>query len=659
MIPKQLKKLKFCRIKRGSKAPFEKNWNNKPYSYEEISKYFPKENYGVLCGCNNLAVIDCDKKELSLAVEQTLPKTFSVKTGSGGKHFYYFIPDLKKKIILNAGEEHLGEIQSKGTQVVGAGSLHPSGNKYEVIDDIEIKEISLKDIEKNFKQFIKNERAEVDEKDIEDYENLINEIVKVWKEGDRQELALSISGYLRKEKRLGAKKVQEIIKKVCEITKDNEIDMRLRAVVETYKKDEKDIKGFTGLGKVNIEKGISLTEKQIKEDLKERFPKIIELLKEYLDLKEEYYQVIALWILGTHVHKIFRTYPYLYLNAMKGSGKSRALGLISFLSRNGKVAVSMSEAVLFRTAKDSTICIDEFEKVRGKESANLRELLNAAYKKGISVERAKKVITKGGEGYTIEKFDVFCPIAMANISGMDEVLGDRSIKLTLERSSNPAISRKLEIWDLNYTFSSKYYTNPEKPKFGLLRLLGGKSVYSSVELDTLERYIEELYKSWNEHLSLINNNNTYYIEDTTLHQTTPLFDKILKSSLNGRHLELFFPLFIIANFCDVLDSTIEIAEKIIEEKKEQDVYENRDVSLIDFISQQKCYGEWIVQKRLLQNFKEFLEVDDKGEDKWLNSQWFGIALSRLKLLKDRRRVGRGVEVILNIEKAKEKIKMFK
>jgi len=299
--------------------------------------------------------------------------------------------------------------------------------------------------------------------------------------------------------------------------------------------------------------------------------------------------------------------------------------------------VSMSEAVLFRTAKDSTICIDEFERTKGKDKANLRELLNSAYKKGISVERAKKVIGKGGEGFDIEKFDVFCPVAMANISGMDEVLGDRSIKLTLERTQHYTISRKLEIWALQ----------------PLIRQILDELVQCSAELQLVLIHIEEMYIQYN---TLLNTITTHNIHNTTLHNTTPFIDKIIKSNLNGRHLELFFPLFIIADYCDNLDEIMKIAEVIVQEKKEEDVYENRDISLIDFVSRQVDTKNWVSQKQLLIEFKEFVEAED---DKWLNAQWFGIALNRLNLTKDKRRIGRGNEVILNIEKAQQKIKMFK
>lgn len=155
MIPKQLNNLKFCRIKKRSKAPFEKDWVNKHYSYEEITPFLQMENYGILCGYENLAVIDCDNDALRIAIETILPKTFSVKTGSGGTHFYYFIPNLKKKIILEAGEIHLGEVQSHGTQVVGAGSIHPNGAAYEIKDNEEIKEIPIEELYSVIRPFMK------------------------------------------------------------------------------------------------------------------------------------------------------------------------------------------------------------------------------------------------------------------------------------------------------------------------------------------------------------------------------------------------------------------------------------------------------------------------------------------------------------------------
>ena len=137
-----------------------------------------------------------------------------------------------------------------------------------------------------------------------------------------------------------------------------------------------------------------MTEEEELLTLKLIYERIIIVLKRYCDLKDEYYSLIALWIMGTYCHKEFPTFPYLFFNAMKGSGKSRLLKLIIHLSNNGRLINNMSEAVLFRTASMRTFGIDEFEHVGNKEKASLRELLNSAYKKGTVVERAVKIKTK-------------------------------------------------------------------------------------------------------------------------------------------------------------------------------------------------------------------------------------------------------------------------
>jgi len=89
--------------------------------------------------------------------------------------------------------------------------------------------------------------------------------------------------------------------------------------------------------------------------------------KKKFDIEEQHYKIIALWIIGTYFHKQFATYPYLFFNAPKSSGKSRLLKLVASLSWNGRYLISISEAVLFRTASKRTFCIDEFERVGSKE----------------------------------------------------------------------------------------------------------------------------------------------------------------------------------------------------------------------------------------------------------------------------------------------------
>ncbi|GAG54757.1 unnamed protein product, partial [marine sediment metagenome] len=168
-IPKQLQNDKFRFIKIRSdtrKLPLEKEWqskNNYKYNDPKFIEYLKDaKGYGVLCGCDHLAVIDADTKEVENAVTNGLPKTFVIETGSGGYH-YYIIPDLDNKIVLQIGEKknrkHYGEVQSTGNQVIGSGSLHPSGNKYKIKINADIATITKEKLHGVLADFIEDKTA--------------------------------------------------------------------------------------------------------------------------------------------------------------------------------------------------------------------------------------------------------------------------------------------------------------------------------------------------------------------------------------------------------------------------------------------------------------------------------------------------------------------
>lgn len=138
-IPEQLKECYFCRVRLKTKIPFEKDWTNKKYSYYQISKYLDKENYGVLCGYNNLIVIDFDDKEFQNKIVPLLPKTFTIQTANKRLfHKYYFCDNTESfKISDNEGKT-LADVQGKGKMVVGPNSINDLNNYYEVIDSTPI-----------------------------------------------------------------------------------------------------------------------------------------------------------------------------------------------------------------------------------------------------------------------------------------------------------------------------------------------------------------------------------------------------------------------------------------------------------------------------------------------------------------------------------------
>ena len=419
---------------------------------------------------------------------------------------------------------------------------------------------------------------------------------------------------------------------------------------------------FNKLG--NSEYDLEEEKEKNSEQLLIAYNNIIDLLKKYCDLNEDYYPIIAIWIIGTYSHENFRSYPYLFLNAMRGSGKSRTLKLITDLSKDGELQMSMTEAVLFRTK--GTLGIDEFESVGRKGNENLRELLNSAYKRGTKVKRMKQ--KKGFEGMeqVVESFDVYRPIVMANIWGMEEVLGDRCISLVLEKSNNPQITKLQEIWDdekifqetkkiLNSVYVCRWEKKPTREKSPNLGFSGAESrcVYVC-------RLYGNVYKDWNNYITS-NYTSTYTTSYTqTTHIYTELFKRLNLMDLDGRSVELCFPLFLIS--FEISENVFEHLHKVLKiymaEKKEDQFSESKDISFIDYVSQEVNEG-WILVKDITQNFKDFIQYDSNQSDDWLNPQWVGQAIKRLKLKKESKRTGGGIRIILDIKKAQERIKMFK
>lgn len=158
IIPEQLKEQLFCRVRYKDKKPFELKWQNNGYTYEQISK-FNNENYGVLTGINNLGVLDDDteSKMLIKLFEMHFKETFRVRD-----HFYIKLLNWDgKKIIFYEGKNHLGELQGIGQQVVGPGSIHPSGEEYDLRNDCDILEIEYADFMKVFDCFKKQEKEKI------------------------------------------------------------------------------------------------------------------------------------------------------------------------------------------------------------------------------------------------------------------------------------------------------------------------------------------------------------------------------------------------------------------------------------------------------------------------------------------------------------------
>lgn len=137
-IPQQLASYKFCLL--HGKKPFEEGWQSKPYNLEdpEFQNWIREEkNYGVMGGYGNLIILDFDDKAIRHEMLKDLPLTFQVMTGSGGLHHYYLTDNPESLAVDYQGHRAI-DVQGRGKQVVGPGSIHPNGNRYRIALDFEI-----------------------------------------------------------------------------------------------------------------------------------------------------------------------------------------------------------------------------------------------------------------------------------------------------------------------------------------------------------------------------------------------------------------------------------------------------------------------------------------------------------------------------------------
>lgn len=382
----------------------------------------------------------------------------------------------------------------------------------------------------------------------------------------------------------------------------------------------------------------------------EAYRNINDFIQDYMDMDKDACKFTSMWIIGTYFHHQFETYPYLFFNAMRGSGKTRMLKIISSIANlgDGTIQNDMREAVLFRMQKHKILCIDEFENVGSKEKQTLRQILNSAYKKGLKISRMKKVKNFEGEKFETEEFEPYMPIAMANIWGMDEVLGDRAITLILEKSNNPAITKKIEDFKDN-----------EKVRI-ILELLKECSL---VQCSYVKTYIKE----WNNYINNKYKINTIYTT-TQLHNYTTIhnkqdefFDLIDNAGIDGRNFELILPILITAKYVgnEVFDDILRISKDIVHNKRESEFEGSKDVSLYEFIALKQEFSlEFTPIKTITSEFREFIGEQEK-DDYWLNEKWVGRALKRLGLIVKSKRMNKGVYVMVNNVKAQEKVRIFK
>lgn len=192
------------------------------------------------------------------------------------------------------------------------------------------------------------------------------------------------------------------------------------------------------------------SEESIKEYVNGKSPqlKLIDVFDEvqtqfklYIDLQHQAeYDLAVCWNVATYYLPLFSTFPILHPHGYKECGKSHLLTFNSLIAFNGMLDLP-STSSLFRQAETATptLCIDDFEECFGKNAEKKEDflrLLRIGYKRGGKVSRINK-----DKGMSVEHFEVFLPIALANVRGMTDILASRAITLIMLKTTRSEINQ--------------------------------------------------------------------------------------------------------------------------------------------------------------------------------------------------------------------------
>jgi len=324
----------------------------------------------------------------------------------------------------------LFDAQVKNKYVVAAGSIHPSGQRYEVLNDTEIAEAP-----DWLLTWIKKQRRKSD---------------KVKNEPQPGELKIKIGGrdnfifdQARKLRDAGLSKsvalftLRSINENMCEPPMEDTVVQHKIESVYSYQPNTPTATVEEPVQKADVTPPPEVDGGALLCSLEEHFTR-------YAVLETGLPLVLSLWTIATHLFAGFDTFPYLAVTSpTKRCGKSRVGELLEFVSANPENTVEISPAALFRLVHERkpTLILEEAENLSGKSDSTeaLRAILNAGYRKGKKVRRSAKKNEDGN--YQVEEFETFCPKVIILIGNLPDTLSDRCIPIRMKRRTNENLAR--------------------------------------------------------------------------------------------------------------------------------------------------------------------------------------------------------------------------
>lgn len=274
--------------------------------------------------------------------------------------------------------------------------------------------------------------------------------------------------------------------------------------------------------------------------ISELYELIYNLLGDYIFLKNDSHRkFLSVWVIGTYVFKMFRYYPYVWLTAEKGSGKTLLMEILSELCFNGDMSSNATEATIFRDVHNNSITmfLDEVEKLGKKDAEQygaIMSILNTGFSNSGIVKRAGSK----NQNFAIQRFSTYSPKMVAGIKEIDDVVQDRTIKISM--------------------FKKKRVEKTERYKA------------TDALIETQKRIRDDLYifgLQYGKDISDIYNNHYDNLQGL--------------EHLENRELDIWEPIFTIANLIDIENCNSDLSDSLSGFSKENSIErleDNKDLN---------------------------------------------------------------------------------
>lgn len=405
------------------------------------------------------------------------------------------------------------------------------------------------------------------------------------------------------------------------------------------------------------------------------FAEVFEVLRKeynlYMDFPDDrMYDFMALWVMGTYFHQFFETFPYIFWNAMKQSGKSKVLALTEHLAFNSINATSMTPSSMFRLIQGNrcTILLDEAEKSKEHDISEWKSMLNSGYKKAGKVYRTEESSSKNKKSYKVRTYDIFSPKMMANINGVEDVLENRCVYFNLFRTmnvqkGNMEVRESDEKWwgirDTLYRLLMSQYNeiidayNNINILNDILFLLPILSLPEDLSVEYVGCVVTGGHGKMGDVKEFVNCRSDESDENVvnsavgeTTHPSHPT-QKLYKL-LSNRDMELWRPILVLAKCCSeqLYQTMIEYAIMKSHERQIEEMSNVWDINILYAMMEITTHDDYYFVKEIAERCRMMDGMEE------VKNTTIGYSLKRLGF-HDKKREGRGIKVAISIDKLKE------